>query len=60
MGTSQVGAISEAQKQKLFTKCSGRFYEKLTKKFRNTQRMPSVLGKRFRSLDLESETNALF
>ena len=56
-GTSLVGDIRKAQ---TFEIGSGR-YEKLTKKFQNTEKVPFVLGKRFRSLYsmLEGMVNAM-
>ena len=44
-GTSEVGAIPKAQKGNVFKICTGRFYEKLRKQFRDTQRVPFMLDK---------------
>ena len=49
---AKVGAIPEAQKAQSFGNVLTFFYEKLTKKFRNTQIVPLVPGKHFRSSDM--------
>ena len=64
MGTSKVGATSKAKKFKVFKICPGSFYEKLTKPFRDTQRVPFMLDKtrkpRFPQLEKFLKQNLIF
>ena len=39
------GLYLRLKKRKVFKICPGRIYEKLRKQFRDTQRVPSILGK---------------
>ena len=50
--TAKVGALPKAQNHEVFKICPGRFNLKLKKQFQNIQRVPSMLGKRFRSSDI--------
>ena len=49
-GTSKVAAKPDAEKTQSYTNMLQDVYEKLTKKLRNTKRVPFVLGKCFRSV----------